>query len=155
MLRSQRSQHGIKHAYLYLPNQGQMRRSESVWHDLTSFSTKIKLVIFTSGLVGCGLIKFSFLTPCCISVFMSSYVLMCPCVSGGRGPGSGGDWCVEDRGRVPTALVQRRQQHGNARLCLCTHLGLVNSSEARTCRTLQHVSAANTELMVFFRWSGC
>lgn len=59
------------------------------------------------------------------------HVLMCPSVSGGRGPGSGGNWCVEDRGRFPAALVQRCQQHGNARLRLCTHLGLVDSSEAR------------------------
>lgn len=58
-------------------------------------------------------------------VHVSSFVL--PSLSGGRGPGSGRDWCVEDRGRVPAPLVQWCQQHGDARLRLSAHMGLVNS----------------------------
>lgn len=54
------------------------------------------------------------------SLSLSSILLSLP---GWRSPGSGWNWCVEDRGRVPAALVQRHQQHSYARLRLSTHLG--------------------------------
>lgn len=43
--------------------------------------------------------------------------------SGGRSPGPGRDGCPKDWGGVPTALVQRRQQHSHARLCLSANMG--------------------------------
>lgn len=54
------------------------------------------------------------------------YILLPSSLSGGRGPGSGGHRCVEDRCGVPATLVQRRQQHSDARLRLGAHLGSVD-----------------------------
>lgn len=61
-------------------------------------------------------------------VYFSDCVSHCPLpVTGWRSPGSGWDRCTEDWGRVPAAVVQRRQQRSHARLRLGTHLGLVKS----------------------------
>lgn len=61
-------------------------------------------------------------------VYFSDCVSHCPLpVTGWRSPGSGWDRCTEDWGRVPAAVVQRRQQRSHARLRRGTHLGLVKS----------------------------